>query len=118
MATKRQEQYGNSSISMLKGDYIKMIEKYDFDYFLVNRKYPINTYLGYSDDYEVLLDNKDTIISLQNKTEKKTVKKVEKTTNEKSLKKNKHYIAEKKNTKAKKEKKENKIAKQKRGAQK
>ena len=43
----------------------------------------------------------------ENKTEKKTVKKVEKTTNEKSLKKNKHYIAEKKNTKAKKEKKEN-----------
>ena len=51
-----------SDISMLKGDYIKMIEKYDFDYFLVNRKYPINTYLGYSDDYEVLLDNKDTIL--------------------------------------------------------
>ena len=51
-----------SDISMLKGDYIKMIEKYDFDYFLVNRKYPINTYLGYSDDFEVLLDNKDTIL--------------------------------------------------------
>ena len=43
----------------------------------------------------------------ENKTEKKTVKKVEKTTNEKSLKKNKHYIAEKKNVKTKREKKEN-----------
>lgn len=43
----------------------------------------------------------------ENKTEKKTVKKVEKTTSVKTEKKNKHYIAEKKNTKSKKEKKEN-----------
>ena len=43
----------------------------------------------------------------ENKTEKKTVKKVEKTTSAKTEKKNKHYIAEKKNVKSKKEKKEN-----------
>lgn len=32
-------------ISKLEGNFNKMIEKYDFDYFLVDKKYPINNYL-------------------------------------------------------------------------
>lgn len=41
-------------ISMLDSNYVKLIEKYDFDYFFVSKEYPINTYLSYSDDYEVV----------------------------------------------------------------
>ena len=55
-----------SNISMLQGDYIKLIEKYDFDYFLVSEKYPINTYLHYNDNYENIF-NKDNIILYKKK---------------------------------------------------
>lgn len=51
-----------SDISMLKGDYVKTIDKYNFDYFLVTKKYPINTYLSYSSDYEKLLEEEDMIL--------------------------------------------------------
>ena len=51
---------------MLQGDYIKLIEKYDFDYFLVSEKYPINTYLHYNDNYENIF-NKDNIILYKKK---------------------------------------------------
>lgn len=47
------------NISMLKKDYVKLIEKYDFDYFLVAKEYPIRTYLKYSDNYEKVFSNKD-----------------------------------------------------------
>ena len=49
------------NISMLKGDYIKLINKYDFDYFLVMKKYPINTYLKYSDLYQEIYSEKDIV---------------------------------------------------------
>lgn len=55
-----------SNISMLQGDYIKLIENYDFDYFLVSEKYPINTYLHYNDNYENIF-NKDNIILYKKK---------------------------------------------------
>ena len=44
-------------ISCLKGDYPKLIEKYNFDYFLVSDEYQINTYLKYNDQYEVIYKN-------------------------------------------------------------
>ena len=44
-------------ISCLRGDYPKLIEKYDFDYFLVLDEYQINTYLKYNDQYEVIYKN-------------------------------------------------------------
>lgn len=44
-------------ISKLEGDYVKLIKKYDFDYFLVDNKYPIYTYLKYSSDYETIYEN-------------------------------------------------------------
>ena len=44
-------------ISCLRGDYPKLIEKYDFDYFLVSDEYQINTYLKYNDQYEVIYKN-------------------------------------------------------------
>lgn len=50
------------NISNLDGDYVKLIKKYDFDYFLVNKKYSIYTYLKYNDEYEVIYKNKKTVI--------------------------------------------------------
>lgn len=50
------------NISMLKNDYVLLIEKYNFDYFLVMRKYPINTYLNYSDNYEVVYEEDNMIL--------------------------------------------------------
>ncbi|MBQ6323576.1 MAG: hypothetical protein IJI22_01950 [Bacilli bacterium] len=46
-------------ISRLTGDYEKLISKYDFDYFLVSKEYPINTYLKYSDKYQLIYKNKE-----------------------------------------------------------
>lgn len=51
-----------SNLSMLKGDYIKIIDKYNFDYFLVTSKYPINTYLHYNGDYEIVFDDEDMLL--------------------------------------------------------
>lgn len=51
-----------SNISNLNSDYVRLIDKYDFDYFLVAKKYPINTYLSYSDDYENILTGEDMIL--------------------------------------------------------
>lgn len=51
-----------SNISMLNGDYVKLIEKYNFDYFLVAKKYPIGMYLQYSEDYDVILEEDEMIL--------------------------------------------------------
>ncbi len=45
-------------ISRLSGDYEKMISKYNFDYFLVSKDYPINTYLKYNDRYQLIYKSK------------------------------------------------------------
>ena len=49
-------------ISLLQGDYVQLINKYDFDYFLVNDRYPINTYLKYNNNYSVLYDSDDVVL--------------------------------------------------------
>lgn len=49
-------------ISSLQGDYIKLIDKYDFDYFLVNSDYPISTYLKYNDDYKNIYNSEKIIL--------------------------------------------------------
>ena len=51
-----------SKISTLNGDYLELIKKYDFDYFLVMSNYPINTYLKYSNDYKEVLNEKNMIL--------------------------------------------------------
>ena len=51
-----------NNISMLQGDYVQLIEKYNFDYFLVTEGYPIATYLSYSDDYEVIYEEEGIIL--------------------------------------------------------
>lgn len=51
-----------SNISMLQGDYVKLIEKYNFDYCLVTKEYPINMYLHYSKDYDVILEEENMIL--------------------------------------------------------
>ena len=54
------------NISNLDGDYIKLIDKYDFDYFLVNTKFSINTYLKYNDNYELIYKNSNTRLYKKN----------------------------------------------------
>lgn len=54
------------NISKLKGDYVKLIEKYDFDYFLVNKNYSINTYLKYNSSYEVIYKKRDVVLYKKN----------------------------------------------------
>lgn len=51
-----------SDISLLRNDYVALIDKYDFDYFLVLDKYPIATYLRYSEDYEVVYKEDNIIL--------------------------------------------------------
>ena len=50
------------NISKLKSDYVKLINKYNFDYFLVDDTYPIYTYLKYSDKYKKIYDKKKVAI--------------------------------------------------------
>lgn len=50
------------NISKLENDYVKLINKYDFDYFLVNDNYSIYIYLKYSDDYKKIYDKKNISI--------------------------------------------------------
>ena len=50
------------NISNLSKDYVKLIEKYDFDYFLVDKKYSINTYLKYNDNYELIYKDKEVLL--------------------------------------------------------
>ena len=48
-------------ISLLKKDSLSLIDKYDFDYLLVDEEYPIYTYLENDSQYEVLYHT-DTIV--------------------------------------------------------
>jgi len=54
------------NISKLEKDYVKLIDKYNFDYFLVDKEYPIYTYLKYNDDYEKIIENKNVILYKKN----------------------------------------------------
>lgn len=45
------------NISKLNKDYVELINKYNFDYFLVSKKYPIYTYLKYNDNYKIIYNN-------------------------------------------------------------
>ena len=57
-------------MTALKGDYPKLIDKYDFDYLLVSNKQQINTYLKYSDKHELIYENKDKGFTLYRTIEK------------------------------------------------
>ena len=54
------------NISTLKGDYVALINKYNFDYFLVDVRFPINTYLRYDSNYEALLQSGPVILYKKN----------------------------------------------------
>ena len=56
------------NISYLEKDYVKLINKYKFDYFLVNEKYPIYTYLKYNDDYELVYKYKKIYLYKEKRT--------------------------------------------------
>ncbi len=45
------------SISMLQKDYVSLIDKYQFDYYLVDEKYPIYTYLKYNEEFDKIYSN-------------------------------------------------------------
>ncbi len=49
-------------ISRLERDYVSLIDKYDFDYFLVTINYPICTYLKYDNQYELIYQYKDVYL--------------------------------------------------------
>ena len=49
-------------ISKCNNDYIKLINKYDFDYLLIDKKYPIYTYLKYSKDYILIYENSKSVL--------------------------------------------------------
>lgn len=50
------------NISKLEGDYVELIDKYDFDYLLVDKNYPISTYLKYNDLYNLIYSKDDVLL--------------------------------------------------------
>jgi len=48
-------------ISLLRGDYVKLIDKYKFDYFLIDKKYPLYTYVKYNNDFSLVYSNSNLI---------------------------------------------------------
>ncbi len=54
------------SISKFEHNTLKLIEKYDFDYFLVELNYPITTYLKSSDEYQLIYQEKNTFFYKKN----------------------------------------------------
>ena len=54
------------NISTLNDDYVKLISKYNFDYFLVDSNYPINTYLKYDTKYEEIISIDGVILYKKN----------------------------------------------------
>ncbi len=49
-------------ISTTDVNYIDKFNKYDFDYCLVSKKYPINDYLKYNDNYEIIYNEKSILL--------------------------------------------------------
>ena len=56
------------NISSLSKDYVKLIDKYDFDYFLVPVDSRIATYLKYNDSYEKIISKEKVILYKEKKT--------------------------------------------------
>ncbi|MBR5370333.1 MAG: hypothetical protein IK137_03410 [Bacilli bacterium] len=50
------------SISNLTGDYVGLINIYDFDYFLVSKDFPIYNYMIHSNQYMVLYENESYVL--------------------------------------------------------
>ena len=49
-------------ISTLKKNSVKLIDKYNFDYFLVDKNYPIYSYLYNNDNYELIYSRKNILL--------------------------------------------------------
>ena len=49
-------------LSMLQKDPVPLIQKYDFDYFLVKKDYPITFYLKNQDEYECIYQKKEILL--------------------------------------------------------
>lgn len=55
------------NLSMLKGLYEEILKKYDFDYFLLDRGYPLSYYLSKSTQYQLVLEKGNTVLYKQKK---------------------------------------------------
>ena len=49
----------NLEITFLTGDFKKIMKKYDFDYYLISKKYPLYFYLKDNESYKVIAKEKD-----------------------------------------------------------
>lgn len=50
------------NLSLLRGPYESILSKYDFDYFLLDKGYPLAYYLSTHDDYELLLEKENIVL--------------------------------------------------------
>lgn len=50
------------NLSMLHGPYEEILKKYDFDYFLLDKGYPLAYYLSKNEEYQLLLDKDNTVL--------------------------------------------------------
>jgi len=56
-------------LSKLEGDYLSILDKYDFDYLLVDKKYPITYYLKNSPSYECIYKRDKVLLYKKRTTE-------------------------------------------------
>ena len=56
-------------LSLLEGNYEKVIYKYNFDYYLIDKKYPIYNYLKDHNEYELIYKNKKVLLYKKRTTE-------------------------------------------------
>lgn len=49
-------------LSKLEGDFIRILEHYKFDMFLIDKGTPLATYLSEKEEYEILLEKNNTVI--------------------------------------------------------
>ncbi len=54
------------NLSMLQGDYVSIIDKYNFDYYLVDEDYPIAYYLKYHDEFEEIYHGSNIVFYKKN----------------------------------------------------
>lgn len=50
------------NLSMLRGDYNRILKKYDFDYFLLDKGCSLSYYLENSVDYQLILEKENTVL--------------------------------------------------------
>ena len=57
------------NLSYLKGDFVKIMDKYNFDYYLIDNTYPIYTYLKYNQDFDIVYKSKKVTLFKKRQSE-------------------------------------------------